>query len=75
MLNRIHDKQPFSLCQVVNIDVGKQARPRVVIIDMVVSSLLGGFIVILLSRPENVTQSFMGGLGLTGLLSPNAKSI
>ena len=75
MINRTQNKQPFSLFQVINIDSGRQAKFYIVITDMIVSSLLGGVVIMLMSRPENSSQSFMSGLGLTGLLSPFAQNL
>jgi hypothetical protein len=70
LLNRLQERRPFSLFSGLNIDVGIKAKPLIIFTDMLISSLLGGVLVIALSSPESIPQSLLGGLGLTGLLSP-----
>lgn len=74
-LNRLQNRQPFSLFCAINIDVGRKASPRMVLIDMLVSSLLGAFVVYCMSQPQNYSQAVVGGLGMTGILSPFSKEI
>lgn len=70
LLNRLQERRPFSLFSGLNIDVGIKAKPHVILIDMLISSALGGVLVLALSSPESTPQALLGGLGLTGLLSP-----
>jgi hypothetical protein len=75
LLNRLQERRPFSLFSGLNIDVGIKAKPHIILIDMLISSLLGGVLVIALSSPESIPQSLLGGLGLTGLLSPFSQNM
>jgi hypothetical protein len=42
---------------------------------MLISSILGGYVVLALSSPETNLQALLGGLGLTGILSPYSQDM
>lgn len=74
LLNRNAGRQPFSLFQVLNIDISRETgKPHTILFDMIVSSLIGGGIVFALVHPESTGQAIVAGLGMTGLLSAYAK--
>jgi len=73
VLNRLHSKQPFSLLQALNVNVGKTGSPFIILLDMVLSSTLGAALVIQLTLPATVPQAVMAGLGMTGILSVRGK--
>lgn len=59
----------------INIDVGSTSgKWHVILIDMLLTSSIGGFFVFSLSSPSTVSQAVAAGLGFTGLLSVPAKS-
>ena len=72
-LNRLHNHQPFSFFQVLNIDLGPTAKPTVIFLDMLVSSVLGALVVLALTSPISSRQAIVAGLGMTGLLSAATK--
>jgi len=74
MLNRLHDKQPFSLAKAINIDIGPNAKSKTILIDMFLSSILGVLIVIPLTAPSTIPQAIIAGLGMTGVFSAHAKT-
>lgn len=69
MITRTNEKERFSIFGSINIDVSLEARPRIVLCDLICSSLLGAFIVLVLAGPETPAQSVAAGLGMSGLLS------
>ena len=73
VLQRLQQKQPFSIFQAININVGSSASPLLVLIDMVISSLLGAWAVTVLTSPATLQQAIIAGLGMTGLLSIHTK--
>ena len=73
ILNKTHAKQPFSLFVAINIKVDTTARPIVVLIDMIISSLIGSSIVFFLTNPTLPVQAVVAGLGMTGLLAAGAR--
>lgn len=75
LLNRLQERKPFSLFSGLNIEVGAKGKPHVILIDMLISSILGGYIVLALSSPETNLQALLGGLGLTGILSPYSQDM
>ena len=75
ILNRLNGKQPFSFFIAININIGRDARPKIVIWDIIISSIIGTIIIIPLVVPETVAQGVSAGLGLTGILSTYAKDL
>src|SRR2546421_7881587 len=73
LMNRLQDKQPFSLFRALNINVGRGAGPFVIFSDMVISSILGATLVIALTAPITAPQAVVAGLGMTGILSAHTK--
>lgn len=73
LLNRLQGKQPFSLFRGLNINVGSGAWPIVILLDMVISSILGSILVIALTAPITVPQAVVAGLGMTGILSAHTE--
>lgn len=74
VLNRINEKQPFSLFRALNIDViSKTASPKIILWDMVFSSTLGAIVVVALVSPATVPQAIIAGLGMTGILAAHTK--
>lgn len=75
LLNRLQERKPFSLFSGLNIEVGAKGKPHIILIDMLISSILGGYVVLALSSPETNLQALLGGLGLTGILSPYSQDM
>lgn len=73
LLNNLNDKPPFSLFRGIKINLHDPVRPGRILSDMLISSAMGAFVVILLTQPETYPTAFSGGLGLTGLLSSVTK--
>jgi hypothetical protein len=74
ILNRLQKRLPFSLFSALNIDTtSDNARPLVIFVDMLLSSLIGTIVVIPLTSPGTVPQAIVAGLGMTGVLSVYAK--
>lgn len=74
LLNRLDRRQPFSLLQAIRIDVSHETgKPSVILLDMVISSALGGIVVMLIAVPTTTVQAVISGLGMTGLLSVHAR--
>lgn len=69
VLTRSQEKPILSICRAINIDVGMQAKPKIVLLDLMLSAMLGAFIVLHLAEPETSKQSIAAGLGMAGLLS------
>lgn len=72
LLNGLHNKQPFSLFKAINIDVSDNAAWHTILIDMIVSSVIGGIAVYYLTSPTPIPQAIVAGLGMTGVLSAHA---
>lgn len=73
-LNRLQGKRPFSLFQALNMYVSQSnANPRIIFIDMILSSALGAAVVIPLTSPSTVPQAIIAGLGMSGILAAHAK--
>ncbi len=73
VMNRLYDKQPFSLFKVLNINVGRTAPSYVILLDIVLSSALGVAVIMPLIAPATIAQAVAAGLGMTGVLSAHAK--
>ena len=73
VLNRLQGKQPFSLFLALGVNLGTGAHPVTVLLDMVISSVLGGGLVFALTSPTTVAQAIVVGLGTTGILSAHTK--
>lgn len=75
VMNRLNNKQPFSLLTALNLDTtSSNAKPKVILWDMVLSCGLGALLVLPMTSPSSPTQAVAAGLGLTGLLSAFGKS-
>ena len=74
VLNRLHDRQPFSLFSVLNIDVGRRGKAMTILADMVLSSLLGAMVVFAFVAPDTAEQAIAAGLGMTGILSATSRA-
>ena len=74
ILNRLHNKVPFSLFTALNIDVSPSSGNWLAILfDMILSSVIGGIAIFFISSPLTIPQAIIGGLGMTGILSAHAK--
>lgn len=73
ILNRLQNRQPFSLFLALNVAMDNSAKPGVILLDMFLSSLIGAGVVYLLTTPVTVPQALVAGLGMTGVLSAHAK--
>lgn len=71
MLNRLNNRQPFSLFNALQ--VATNGRPFLIFVDMLLSSAIGAGIVILVSKASSIGEAVNGGLGLTGVLSAFGK--
>ncbi len=70
MLTRLDGRQPFSLMRVLNVDLSNESgKPLVILFDMVLSSSLGGWLVMMVAQPNTTVQGVIAGLGMTGLLA------
>lgn len=74
VMNRLNNRQPFSIFAALNIDVGNNGKPKTIFSDMVFSSMIGAIIVLPLTGPTTISQALAAGLGLTGILSAYSKS-
>ncbi len=76
LVNRQQGKQPLSLFRALNINVSdKNARPYVILLDMIISSILGAIMVVLATAPTTLPQAVFAGLGMTGILTFHVKEI
>ena len=75
VLNRLQKKQPFSLFTALNVGINDGARARVVLTDMLISSLLGTIVVFPLVSPSTIPQALVAGLGMTGILSAHTTQL
>jgi hypothetical protein len=57
------------LYQALNIPVGQGAKASTIFVDIVLSSAIGAFLVMILASPHTVQQALAAGLGMSGLLS------
>jgi len=73
VMNRLNGHQPFSLFTALNVNVDKDAKPIIVFLDVIVSSMLGALVVFTLTGPATAGQAVAAGLGMTGILSAAAK--
>jgi hypothetical protein len=71
MLNRLNNRQPFSLFNAIQVSTDR--RPLLIFVDMLVSSGIGAGVVLLLVKANSVSEAVTGGLGLTGILSAFGK--
>jgi len=69
VLNKLQGKQPFSFFIALNIDVSNEAPWHIVLLDMLLSSFIGGIAVFFITSPATAAQAIMVGLGMTGVLS------
>jgi hypothetical protein len=75
-VNRQHGKMPFSLFRAINISVAdSKAKPIMVALDMIISSLLGAAVVLVATGPATMPQALFAGLGMTSLLSVHVKEM
>jgi len=72
VLNRLHNKQPFSLFTALNVDMGSAASAKIILFDMFLSSVIGTLVVVPLTSPSTVPQAIIAGLGMTGILSASS---
>ena len=72
LLNKLQNRNPFSLFAAINIDVSSRAPSIIVLLDMVLSSMIGAAVVVPLTSPTTVPQAILVGLGMTGILSAHA---
>lgn len=76
LLNRLQDKHPFSLFRAININVStSEAKPPIILLDMMISSALGATVVVQLTSPGTVPQALIAGLGVTGILTVHVKEL
>jgi hypothetical protein len=73
MLSELNDRQPFSLFRALQIELSK--RPGRIFMDMFISSVIGAGVVLLVLRPESVSEACNAGLGLGGILSAFGKDV
>jgi len=75
LLNRLQNKQPFSLFTAININMGTNAKSMIVLGDMCISSIIGTVLIIPLASPITISQAIIAGLGMTGILSAHTKQL
>jgi hypothetical protein len=75
MMHRLQKKQPFSLFTAINVPIDGSTKPLVVLGDMIVSCIIGAFIVVPLTNPATVPQAIIAGLGTTGILAAHTKDV
>jgi len=77
VLNRQQNKQPYSVFTALNVDIDRRGFGGfcIVLLDMLLSCLLGAVGVIALTSPTTISQAFASGLGMTGILSFHTKEI
>jgi uncharacterized membrane protein len=73
LMTRIQDRVPLSVLGAMNFDVSNKGKPSTIILDLILSTLLGSIIVVVLAEPETAKQSIVAGLGMSGLLSTYTK--
>ena len=73
VLNRLNNRQPFSLFSALRIKMDDPARPMLIFEDMIISSGIGAGVVILMFDPISSSEAVALGLGLTGILSAFGK--
>lgn len=73
MLSELNNRQPFSLFRALQIEISK--RPARIFADMFISSVIGAGVVLLILRPESVSEACNAGLGLGGILSAFGKDV
>jgi hypothetical protein len=71
VLNRLNNRQPFSLFSALQVELDK--RPAMILADMIISSAIGAGVVFLMLNPTSVPEAVTAGLGLTGVLSAIGK--
>jgi hypothetical protein len=71
VMDRNKGREPLSVFQAININ---SAKPIARLFDLIISCILGGLIVFLLTKPGTIEQAIAAGLGTTGLLSSFGKS-
>jgi len=73
-ISRLQNRQPASLLLVLRVDVlSAHAKTRTILLDMVVSSLIGAAIATLITQPITPHQAVGAGLAWTGLASTYTK--
>ena len=75
ILNRLYNRQPFSLFRAINIPVDLTARPFTILCDIFFSSAVGAIVVVHLTDPQTVQHAIAAGLGMTGILSVHSSQI
>ena len=75
ILNRLHDRHPFSLYRAINISVGRTARPLTILCDIFLSSAIGTIVAVHLTGPQTIQQAIATGLGMTGILAALSSQI
>lgn len=73
ILSELNDRQPFSFFRALQIELSK--RPRRIFSDMFISSVIGAGMVLIVWRPESVSEAFNAGLGLGGIVSVFGKDV
>jgi hypothetical protein len=72
VVNRSQKQQPISILSAINVALN---RPWKILLDMLLSSLLGSVVIYLLTGPTTVPQGIVAGLGMTGILATHVKDV
>ncbi len=69
LLQKSRRRVPMSVLQAINIEVGEEAHPAVIVVDLVVTSLVGTLVAFFFSEPTTNQQALMAGWGAIGLIA------
>jgi len=61
--------RPFSIYYAINIDISKRAKPSVIILDAIFTSLLGAIIGYVVTQPATNAQAVAVGFGFVGIIN------
>jgi hypothetical protein len=76
LLNLLNSRQPFSVFVAVENGTGYVPSKRtwlMVVLDLIISSAIGGVAVMQIWHPVSASEALLGGLGLTGIFSAFGK--
>lgn len=74
LVNKLQNRHPLSLFTAINVRMDRTAHPVLVLMDMILSSILGAAVVVPLTSPTTGPQAILVGLGMTGILSVHTQS-
>ena len=69
MVGRFRGQPQFSILSPLNVKINQGTHPAVMLLDAVLTSVLGGFVSYCMTDPTTNAQAISAGLAVTGILN------